>query len=281
LEEAISFSFDIYYSLAKAKLDERSKYLAAFFYRNVVYLSAGYRMARQGLLDPAGNNMRTIFETIVWQYAYLTDDEVYSNFKEMDDLESLKMKLILAESNEKHNREMRGTNVSNDHAPKENVREATNTARSETEKLGSRWSNTKERELENLRRKYNFQKMMKSLYSKEVFERFFYSQYWILSQKSHSSLFGLNYNTPNMEGGSTMEKRPQELEENLSALLYLSAENLLCYLNCFGDLVDSNQKNLVLDFTNKLNKKLPPTPSLAPDTKELKFRVEMKRITPA
>ncbi|MFH1520613.1 MAG: hypothetical protein ABID61_03140 [Candidatus Micrarchaeota archaeon] len=238
LENAISFSFDSYANLVRKKLDERSQYLAAFFYRNTIYLSAAYQMTRSGLIDPAGNNMRTIFETIIWQYAYLTDVEIYKNFKEMDDLDSEKLKLL-------------------------------------TQK---KWSNTSEKKLENLRRKYNFQKVMKKLYSKEVFEKFFFNQYWILCQKSHSSIFGLNYNTPNSEGTTTMEKRPQEIKDNLTALLYLCAENLLCFLNCFSDSLTQTQIDQILKFTNNVNLKIPPALSLAPNTKPLKFTLRFRDV---
>lgn len=238
LETAISFSFDSYEQLARTKLDERSQYLATFFYRNTLYLSAAYQMTRSGLIDPAGNNMRTIFETIIWQYAYLVDDEVYKNFKEIDDLDSQKLKII-------------------------------------TQK---KWSNTQERKLENLRRKFSFQKMMKKLYTKEVFEKFFFNQYWMLCQKSHSSLFGLNYNTPNLEGTTTMEKRPQEIKDILTALLYLCAENLICFLNCFSGSLTQAQIDTVLKFTNSINLKIPPALTLAPDTKELKFIMRFRDL---
>lgn len=238
LENAISFSFNIYENLVKTKLDERSQYLAAFFYRNIIYLSAAYQMTRSGLIDPAGNNMRTIFETIVWQYAYLTEDEIYKNFKEIDDLDSQKLKFLAQK----------------------------------------KWSNTSEKNLENLRRKYNFQKMMKKLYSKEVFEKFFFNQYWVLCQKSHSSIFGLNYNTPNLEGTTTMEKRPQELKDNLTAILYLCAENLFCFLNCFSSSLTQVQIDQVLTFTNSINLKIPPALSLAPDTKQLKFTLRFRDV---
>ncbi|VVC02607.1 Uncharacterised protein [Candidatus Bilamarchaeum dharawalense] len=238
LEDTISFSFASYENLVKNKLDERSQHLAAFFYRNTIYLSAAYQMVRSGMMDPAGNNMRTIFETIVWQYAYLTDDDVYKNFKEMEDLDSDKLKLIAQK----------------------------------------KWSNTSEKKLENLRRKYNFQKMMKSLYSKEVYEKFFFNQYWVLCQKSHSSIFSLNFNTPNLEGTTTMEKRPQEIKDNLTALLYLSTENLLCFLNCFSNYLSQTHIDPVLTFTNQINSKIPPALSLAPDQKELKFTLQFREI---
>jgi len=267
MEESIAFSFSAYYELVKntatnpdtaksastkpnttnpastntTKLDERSQSLAALFYRNCVYLSAAYRLVREGMLDPAGNNMRTVFETIVWQYAYLCDEGMYANFKEVSDLEAQKL----------------------DSLPKKS------------------WSNTKERELENMRRKYSFQKAMKALYSKETYEKFFFSQYWMLCQKSHSSMFGVNYNTPTMEGKTTMDKVPEgseELGSNLSALLYLAAESLHCFLNCFPDKLSKDNTDSILAFTNKINKSIPPSLSLAPDTKELPFTARFREL---
>lgn len=239
MEESIAFSFSTYYELAKnTKLDERSQSLAALFYRNCVYLSASYRLIRDGMLDPAGNNMRTVFETIVWQYAYLCDKGMYDNFRDLGSLEEQKLALL----------------------PKKS------------------WSNTKERELENMRRKYSFQKAMKTLYTKETYEKFFFSQYWMLCQKSHSSMFGINYNTPTMEGLTTMDKRPEELRANLSALLYLSAENLLCFLNCFADKLQKDKTEPILVFTNKINRSIPPSLSLAPDTVELAFTARFREL---
>ncbi|MFH1785080.1 MAG: hypothetical protein ABH842_01505 [Candidatus Micrarchaeota archaeon] len=238
LENSISLSFQICSILFNKNLNEKQKYLLAFFHRNIIYSSASYQMIRMGFLDPAGNNMRTIFETIIWQYAYLTEDEVYSNFKEIEDLESQKMKSI-------------------------------------TDK---KWSNTQERKLENYRRKYSFQKMMKKLYSKKTFEQFFFNQYWVLCQKSHSSIFGLNYNTPNFEGTTTIEKRPSEIKDNLIALLYLETENLICFLNCFSDYLTQQQIDKILIFINNVNSKIPPALTLAPDTKELKFNLRFKEV---
>lgn len=239
LEEAIASSFSAYYSLAKGEeLDGRAQHLAALYYRNCVYLSAAYQMMRRGLLDPAGNNMRTIFETIIWQYAYLSDDEVYSNFREMNELEERKIKLL----------------------PRKE------------------WSNTKERELQNLRRKYSFQKMMKQLYSKGLYERFFNSQYWVLCQKSHSSIFGINFNTPTMEGKTTVDKDPQELKGNLMALMYLGAENLLCFLNCFSGGISKELKDSTVSLTNRINGAIAPAPSLVPDTKEMAFTMRLKEL---
>lgn len=243
-EESIAFSFNAYYELvknSKKNLDARSQSLAALFYRNCVYLSAAYRLIRDGLLDPAGNNMRTVFETTVWQYAYLCDGDMYANFKEVSDLEEQKLASL----------------------PKKS------------------WSNTKERELENLRRKYSFQKAMKALYSKETYEKFFFSQYWMLCQKSHSSMFGVNYNTPTMEGRTTMDKAPEgpeELRANLTALLYLAAENLLCFMNCFPDKLSKEKTDSILAFTNRINRSIPPSLSLAPDTKELAFTARFRKV---
>ena len=239
IEEALAFSFASYTELAKtAKLDERKKYLLAFFYRNCVYLSATYHLARKGMLDPAGNNMRTVFETIIWQYAYLSDDAIYGNFKEIDALEGEKLKSIKEK----------------------------------------KWSNTKERALENLRRKFSFQKMMKTLYSKEVFEKFFFNQYWAFCQKSHSSIFGLNYNTPTMDCGTTLDRGQDELKGNLSALLYLLSENLICFLNCFSKSMAQEKIDQMLALTNKINKNIVPALSLAPDTKKLEFVIRFKEI---
>src|SRR5512143_1137109 len=152
IERSLALSFSLYFRLAGSPpSDKRLQYLSAFFYRNCVYLSAAYQMLRNGMLDPAGNNMRTVFETVIWTYAYLTDDDIYANFTQISDLEAEKFRLI---------------------------------------KNGG-WSHTKERSFENLRRKYNFRKMMKKMYSKEVFEKFFFNQYWVLCQKSHSSIFGV------------------------------------------------------------------------------------------
>ncbi len=178
IEEAVSASFSLYGSLSHdAKLDSRGQDLLAFFYRNCIYLSASYQLIRRGLLDPAGNNMRTVFETIIWQYAYLTDDGIYANYREMSALDGEKLMLIKS----------------------------------------GKWSNTRERALENLRRKYSFQKMLKALYSKEHYERLFYSQYWAFCQKSHSSIFGINHNTPTMGMGTTLDSSVGELHGNLSA----------------------------------------------------------------
>ncbi len=242
IERAISFSFAVYFHLVKAarasKLNEKSEYLAILFYRNCVYLSASYQLIRSGMLDPAGNNLRTVFETILWQYAYLCDDELYANFLEVTKLEDLKFKLI---------------------------------------KTG-KWSNTKERTLENLRRKYNVQKMMKRLYSTEVFEKFFFNPYWVMSQKAHSSIFGVNYNTPNLDGSTTIERRPEELKDNLKTTLYLCAENLICFLNCFSDYLPQIDMDQILKFTNLLNANLPPTLPLVPNKKEMKFTLRFKEV---
>jgi hypothetical protein len=240
-EEAIAFSFAAYFDFiknSKTKIDERSESLAALFYRNCVYLSASYRLIRDGMLDPAGNNMRTVFETIVWQYAYLCDTEMYANFRDLSSLEEQKLSLL----------------------PKKS------------------WSNTKERELENMRRKYSFQKAMKKLYTKETYEQFFFSQYWMLCQKSHSSMFGINYNTPTMEGKTTMDKGPEELRANLSALIYLSAENLLCFLNCFSEKLSKDKTDPIIAFTNRINRSIPPSLSLAPDTVELAFTTRFRKL---
>ncbi len=242
-EQAIANSFAVYQDLVLAsreKLDARAQHIAALFYRNCVYLSAAYHLIRNGMLDPAGNNLRTVFETIIWQYAYMCDDDIYSNYLEIEKLDSQKLMQL----------------------PQR------------------KWSNTKERDLENLRRKYNFQKMMKSLYSKDVFEKFFFNQYWILCQKSHSSIVGANLNTPTMEGLTTMEKNPKEISDNLLALAYLCSENLICYLNCFGGHLQQKKIDEVLKITNQLTGSIPPAMSLAPDAvkKELRFVVRFREI---
>ncbi len=242
-ERAASFSFSSYFTLAASagnQLGPKHQRLAALFYRNCVYLSAAYQMARRGMPDPAGNNMRTVFETIVWQYAYLCDDGIYANFQEISGLEGEKFRLL----------------------------------------AGGKWSNTRERALENLRRKHSFQKAMKALYSRDVFEKFFSNPYWVLCQKAHSSLFGANYNTPNMEGTSTMEKRPEEIRDTLRALLYLWAENLTCFLNCFAGHLPQERVVRVLAFTNEVNLKIPPAPGLVPDTHQgkLKFTLRFREI---
>jgi hypothetical protein len=240
-EKALSFSFSSYFMLASSAgfLDAKSQRLAALFYRNCVYLSAAYQMARRGMPDPSGNNMRTVFETIVWQYGYLCDDSIYSAFTGLNKLEEEKFRL-----------------------------------------LGGKWSNTKERELENLRRKHSFQKAMKTLYSKSTFERFFSNPYWVLCQKAHSSIFGVNYNTPNMEGSTTMEKRPEELRDTLRALLYLSAENLTCFLNCFGGTLSQERIDEILAVNNEVNRKIPPAQGLVPDTHagKLQFTLRLRKI---
>lgn len=239
IEEAVPASFSIYLEMARfAKLDERQQYLLAFFYRNCVYLSAAYRLIRSGMSDPAGNSMRTIFETIIWQYAYLSDDGIYANFREMAAMDEEKLSLV---------------------------------------KAGG-WSNTKERALENLRRKYSFQKMMKKLYSKERYERLFYSQYWALCQKSHSSVFGINHNTPNMSGGSTFDGKEDasEVRGSMMAVLYLCAENLICLLNCFPAILPKKAKDSALGLANRINRAIPASPGLAPDTVPLEFTVRFR-----
>jgi hypothetical protein len=232
IEEALAFSFEDYFRLEKSGMGAMEQELAALFYRNCVYLSATYSLLRSGMPDPAGNNMRTVFETIIWQYAYLADKEIFENHNEMSRLEE--------------------------------------------EKFSGDWSNTKERKLQNLRRKYNFQKTMKSMYSKERFEGFFNNQYWVLSQKSHTSTFGINLNTPNMEGTTSIEKNPVELGKNLRAVLYLCSENLVCFLNCFSSRVKDTGS--CLGFVNRINRLVPPVPGLAPDTMELEFRVRLKEV---
>lgn len=231
-EDALSFSFSAYFALAASgnALDEKQQHLAALFYRNCVYLSAAYQMARRGMPDPAGNNLRTVFETVVWQYAYLCDAAAYGAYSEISRLEGEKFRLIRSGG----------------------------------------WSNTRERALENLRRKHNFQKAMKSLYSREVFAAFFTNPYWVLCQKAHSSLFGANYNTPNMEGTTTLEKRPAEIRDTLRALLYLCMENLTCFLNCFPGQPEGRVSR-ILEFTNSVNRRIPPALGLVPDLHEMKF----------
>jgi hypothetical protein len=236
IESALAFSFALQGGMQREKLDEKKGFLLAFFYRSTVYLSAAYHMARMGMIDPAGNNLRAVFETIIWQYAYLYDDEYFQAFRKINGLEHRKFAGIRQKS----------------------------------------WSNTKERELENLRRKFNFQKMMKKLYTKEYFERFFYNQYWVLSQKSHSGLFGVNHNTPTMDGLTTIQKSPAELRDNLTAILYLCSENLLCFLNCFSGSIMQGRINDVLKNANGINEIIPPAPSLAPDTREPEFRIRFR-----
>jgi uncharacterized protein DUF5677 len=237
IERSLALSFSLYFRLsASGGLDQKMQHLAAFFYRNCVYLSATYHMLRNGMLDPAGNNMRTVFETVIWTYAYLTDEDIYSNFIELEKLETEKFALVKS----------------------------------------GKWSNTKERSFENLRRKYNFRKMMKKMYSKELFEKFFFNQYWVLCQKSHSSIFGVNHNTPNMEGTTTLEKRPQEIKDNLAATEYLCAENLICFLNCFHTKMAQEDIDSVLTEINRVNKMIPPAIGLAPDTKKLEFTLRFR-----
>lgn len=232
IEQALAFSFGIYFQLDKSSMDGLNQELAALFYRNSVYLSAAYSLLRSGMPDPAGNNMRTVFETLIWQYAYLADRKIFENHSEISRLEE--------------------------------------------EKFSGGWSNTKERKLQNLRRKYNLQKTMKSLYSKERFESFFNNQYWVLSQKSHTSTFGINLNTPNMQGTTSIEKNPEELGKNLRAVLYLYSENMVCFLNCFSSRL--KDKKPVLEFVNRINKLVPPVPGLAPDSMELEFMVRFKEV---
>ncbi|MFH0737225.1 MAG: hypothetical protein V1827_01250 [Candidatus Micrarchaeota archaeon] len=236
-EEAIASSFRAYVSLIpRAAKDPRQSHLLSLFYRNCVYLSASYQLIRRGMLDPAGNNMRTVFESVVWQYAYLTDDGIYRDVMALEELERLKLGAVKSRS----------------------------------------WSNTKERELENLRRKHSFQKMMKTLYSKDAYEGFFFNQYWALCQKSHTSIFGANLNTPTMEMGTTLDKHPEEIRGNLSALLYLCAENLICFLNCFWKAMPQKDIDEALSLTNRINKNIPPARTLAPDTKILEFVLRFK-----
>lgn len=230
VEEALAFSFEAYFRLDKSGMDGLRQELAALFYRNCVYLSAAYSLLRSGMPDPAGNNMRTVFETMIWQYAYLADRQVFEDHAQVSSLEE--------------------------------------------EKFSGEWSNTKERKLQNLRRKHSFQKIMKSLYSKKRFEDFFHNQYWVLSQKSHTSTFGINLNTPNMEGKTTIEKNPEELGKNLRAVLYLCSENLVCFLNCFSP----DSKDRCMDFVNRINKLVPPVPGIAPDTMELEFTVHLREV---
>jgi hypothetical protein len=238
-EDALAFSFSSYFALAAssppaasaAHLTGRQQHIAALFYRNCVYLSAAYQMARRGMPDPAGNNLRTVFETIIWQYAYLCDDAAYAAHVETTRMEAEKFRLL----------------------------------------RGGGWSGTKERALENLRRKHNFQKALKALYSREVSAGFFANPYWVLCQKAHSSIFGANYNTP------TVEKRPEELRDTLRALLYLCVENLTCFLNCFPDQPEGRVSR-ILDFTNSVNRRIPPAPGLVPDLHELKFTLRFREL---
>ncbi|MEW6748286.1 MAG: DUF5677 domain-containing protein [Candidatus Micrarchaeota archaeon] len=238
-EEAISSSFSAYSALApEAAKDKRLSHLLALFYRNTVYLSAAYNLIRRGMLDPAGNNMRTVFETIIWQYAYLTDEQTFKDSMALESLEEQKLALVKTKG----------------------------------------WSNTKERSLQNLRRKHSFQKAMKKMYSKEAYERSFFNQYWALCQKSHTSIFGASLNTPTMEMGTTLEKAPGEIKGNMSALLYLCSENLICFLNCFWNLMDQDGIDAALELVNRINESIPPAHTLAPDTKELEFRLRFKEV---
>jgi hypothetical protein len=239
VEESIAFSFDAYSSIApKASKDKRKSHLLALFYRNCIYLSATYHLIRRGMLDPAGNNMRTVFESIIWQYAYLTDDGIFEDSMALESLEERKLASIKTKS----------------------------------------WSNTKERELENLRRKHSFQKAMKKLYTKESYEKFFFNQYWALCQKSHTSIFGANLNTPTMDMGTTLDRNPKEIQGNLSALIYLCAENLICFLNCFWEGMPQKDIDIALTLANKINRSIPPALTLAPDTKKLEFILRFKEV---
>lgn len=237
IERALAFSFSLG-PLLRARPDSKEEYLAAFFYRNCVYLSAAYHMARMGMLDPAGNNLRTVFETIIWQYAYLLDDKQFEAFKKIRLMEAAKFSAL---------------------------------------KSGE-WSNTKERALENLRRKFNLQKSMKKLYRKEFYSLLFSSQYWVLSHKSHTSTFGINHNTPTMEGGTTFDKRPEEVLDNLKGILYFCSENLVCFLNCFGAMVGQAQIDRILAQANEVNLAIPPAASLVPESEDLPFRVRARKI---
>ncbi len=241
IESALSFSRLLFQRLSSSgKLDLKQKDLLALFYRNCVYLDASYMLIRAGLPDPAANNMRTVFETIIWQYAYLTDDGIYANFRKMNEMDSQKLGMI---------------------------------------KTGA-WSNTKERALENLRRKYSFQKMLKGLYGKGHYERIFQNQYWAFCQKSHSSLFGINHNTPNLEGGTTLEVPggAEELRGTLSAALYLCAENLLLFLNCFHPAMGQEDAGRTLKALERINRALPPSPSLAPEGRGLPFTLRLREV---
>jgi hypothetical protein len=237
-EDALAFCFASYGPIAGRKPDSRAGRLLALYHRNCIYLSAAYQLIRLGMIDPAANNMRTVFETIVWQYSYLTDAQLFQESVKIEGLE--KQKLALLKS--------------------------------------GRWSNTKERSLENLRRKHSFQKAMKKLYSKEVFEKFFFNQYWALCQKSHTSIFGANLNTPTMDGATTLEKAPDEIRAILSALLYLCAENLIVFLNCFHPLMSQGEMDSALSFTNRINRSIPPALGLAPDGKNLEFTLHYREV---
>ncbi|MBD3209798.1 hypothetical protein GF318_00265 [Candidatus Micrarchaeota archaeon] len=239
LDELMAASFSFYYRLAgTGRLDEKKQHLAALFYRNCIYLSGAYQLVLKGMLDPAGNNMRTVFETIVWQYAYLTEEEAYHVFRELSGLEAEKISLLSK----------------------------------------GEWSNTRERRLQNLRRKQSLQKAMKRLYSKDTYEKFFNNKYWILCQKSHSSLFGTNYNTPTMEGLGTMKKNPGEMRGMLLALLYLGAENLLCFLNCLSGDAPEGVRSAAVGLSNRINQKLGPEPSLVPDARQLEFTTRLREL---
>lgn len=120
--------------------------------------------------------------------------------------------------------------------------------------------------------------MMKSLYSKEVFEKFFFNHYWALCQKSHSSIFGINNNTPTMDCKTTMDKRPDEIKGNLSAALYLLSENLICFLNCFSKSISQEKTDLMVQTINDVNKNIIPALSLAPDMKTLGFQIRFREV---
>ncbi|MEW6036249.1 MAG: hypothetical protein AB1529_06560 [Candidatus Micrarchaeota archaeon] len=237
-EDALAFCFASYGPVAGRKPDGKTSRMLALFHRNCVYLSAAYQLIRLGMLDPAGNNMRTVFETIVWQYAYLTDDSLYRESVGIEELETQKLALVKS----------------------------------------GQWSNTRERRLENLRRKHGFQKAMRNLYSKEVYEKFFFNQYWALCQKSHTSIFGANLNTPTMEGATTLEKAPDEIRGSLSALLYLCAENLILFMNSFHALMVQGEIDAAISFTNRINRSIPPALGLAPDGKKLEFTLHYREV---
>lgn len=235
-ESALALSFSAHRSLRRQEAGSKKEYLAAFFYRNCVYLSAAYHMARMGMLDPCGNNLRSVFETIIWQYAFLKDDGAFESFLQISRMEQEKFGRLGAGG----------------------------------------WSNTRERALANLRRKHNFQKNMKKLYQKDFFESLFSNQYWVLSQKSHPGTFGINHNTPTMEGGTTMDKRPQEVLDNLKAILYLCSENIICFLNCFGEDLSPGEVRRMMREANSVNGRIPPAASLAPGG--MPFSVRMKKV---
>ena len=231
IENAISSSFSLYYSIRNLILTQKTKdkTILAYFYRNSIYLSSSYSLILKGMIDPAANNFRTVFETICWSYAF-DNEETFIAFEEISNLEN--------------------------------------------EKITKNWSTTKERKLQNLRRKNNFQKMLKTIYTD--FDKFFSTPYWILSQKSHPSLFGANFNTPSMEGFATIDKNPSEVFGYLRNCLFLLAENLLCFVNKFFALIDKKELTLLLSLISDLHNETNQNFSLVPDKLKTEYKLVIK-----